>query len=313
MKKRRTTLVILTVGDAVDIFLQHRKGSAISPKTYAFEAWVLLQLTRAHAKTPAAALTKQDLVGLFEAEREAGFSVNTIRHILFAVRRLYKFLIAQGLVADNPADTVAAPKQEKKPIQPMDAEQVNRLLACLDVERFSGLRNKTILMLLYDTGMRIGEALGARLTDLDLDARRIHVLGKGRRPRTVYLSPTMAAALRAYLQRRGNSEGNPWLFCDEYAAGALDYVSFRHSLERARNKAAIEGVRVSAHTLRHSFAAEWVKAGGDPASLSAQLGHSSLEMTSNYVHLLSQDVARIQERVSPLERMGQAPARKKRL
>ncbi|MDX1934681.1 MAG: tyrosine-type recombinase/integrase [Capsulimonadales bacterium] len=111
----------------------------------------------------------------------------------------------------------------------------------------------------------------------------------------------------------GEMGGNPYLFPDEYGTGALEYSSFQHAMYRANQKAKVDGVRVSPHTLRHSFAREWTLAGGDIASLSAQLGHSDLQVTSRYVHILGSDRAEVQQRVSPLERLGVATQKKKRL
>ena len=312
MRKRRS-IEIPPVREAVHLYLAQRAGQAISPKTLRFEECTLIPLVKAFGNQLVTEITKADLEAFVQERREAGNSVNTIKHILVVARRWFIYLIEQGLAKDNPAARVPLPRAEQKPIQPMTPEQVQRLLDTFDTTRFSGVRNRVVTMLLYDTGLRVGEALGIRLVDMELASRRIHVIGKGRRPRTVYISETMTATLRTYLQRRGNLEGNPWLFADEYGQGELEYSSYQHALYRANKVAKIEGVRVSAHSLRHSFAREWTVAGGDVASLSAQLGHSTLEMTTRYVHLLGDDRAAIQQRVSPLERLGGATTKKKRL
>jgi integrase/recombinase XerD len=311
--RKRQSVKLTSVRDAALIFIDSRSGQALSPSTIRFEKTALNVLVTAFAERGVGAVTKADIVQLLEERRKAGNTTNTIRHFVTVYRRFYAFLVRHGLTDENPASGVPMPKAEQKPIEPMSRDQVQALLSVLNTTRFSGLRNKTIMMLLYDTGMRVGEALGIRLVDVELPQRRIAVYGKGRKARTVYLSETMTATLRSYLHRRGVIDGNPYLFPDEYGTGALEYSSFYHAMLRASKKTTVQGIRMSPHTLRHSFAREWTLAGGDVASLSAQLGHSDLQVTSRYVHLLGDDRAAVQQRVSPLERLGGATAKKKRL
>jgi integrase/recombinase XerD len=311
--RKRHSFKATTVTDAAAVYLDARAGQAISAKTVAFEKTALNVMVKAFGERNVGDLTKPDLVKLVAERRETGNTPNTIRHFVTIYRRWFAFLIDHGLTDHNPAEGIPLPKAEQKPITPMSREQVQALLNAMDDTRFSGLRNKTIMMLLYDTGMRVGEALGIRMVDVELPQRRVSVYGKGRKSRTVYISETMAGILRTYLQRRGEIDGNPYLFPDEYGTGSLEYSSFQHAMYRANQKAKVDGVRVSPHTLRHSFAREWTLAGGDIASLSAQLGHSDLQVTSRYVHMLGSDRAEIQQRVSPLERLGVATQKRKRL
>ena len=311
--RKRHSFKATSVQDAAKVYIDARTGQAISPKTVQFEQTALNVMVKTFGERNVSDLTKPDLTQLVAERREIGNTPNTIRHFITIYRRWFDFLIEHGLVAENPADGIPLPRAEQKPVTPMSIEQVQALLNAMDTTRFSGLRNKTIMMLLYDTGLRVGEALGIRLVDVELPQRRIGVYGKGRKSRTVYISETMAGIIRTYLQRRGNIEGNVYLFPDEYGNGPLEYSSFQHAMYRANVKAKVEGVRVSPHTLRHSFAREWTLAGGDIASLSAQLGHSDLQVTSRYVQILGSDRADIQQRVSPLERLGINNQQKKRL
>jgi integrase/recombinase XerD len=311
--RRRHELRTTTVSDAIRIYMEARGKQDLSPNTVRFEETVLKMVQTRFGDQTIAQVTKSDLVAFLDERREGGNTTTTIRHLITVLRRWFGFLVEHRLVDENPAVGIPMPKPVQHTPQPMTPEQVQALLDALDSTRFSGLRNRTILMLLYDTGVRIGETLRLRLIDVDLENRRITMYGKGRKTRTVFISETMTASFRTYLHRRGDILGNPYVFPDEYGQGALEYSSFLHALYRANKIAKVEGTRVSPHTLRHSFAREWLIAGGDLASLSAQLGHSDLQVTSRYVHLLTDDRALVQQRVSPLERLRVSHTKKKRI
>jgi len=191
----------------------------------------------------------------------------------------------------------------------MGRGQVGALLQQPDRDHFIGLRDYCFLLLLLDTGMRLSEALGLRLADVDLDGATVTVLGKGNKERRLGLSPRLLADLKPYLRKRAaalTALGLPdarWVFPND-VGGRLSAKAIQQRLRLYGQTAGIDGVRVSPHTLRHTYAVSFVRSGGDPFTLQKVLGHTSLETTRRYVELADDDVLRRQRELTPLATMN---------
>lgn len=313
MRKRIGNRTVPTLSEAITAYMTQREVSGVRPHTVSCERSLLHSLLRLVGDKPVDKVTIADIEGAITTRRAEGLSTNSLNHLGRMSKRFFGWLTSSGLIAENAIAGLRVVRVEQAKTRPMKREQVTQLLAACDCERFSGVRNRLIIILLYDTGLRASEALGIRLADIDMPARSIQVIGKGGRPRHVCFGRQVAVELQTYLARRGNIKNHPWLFVDEWGTNRLTYDGLRHAMERLADRAGLEDVRASCHTLRHSFAREWVLAGGDMASLSAQLGHSNLEMTSRYVNTLLDDIAQVHERVSPADRLVENYVRKKRL
>ncbi len=313
MRKRISNRIELGFREAVNIYLTQREGSGVRPSTVVQERSLLASLIRLIGDKPADEVTIADIEAALAVRRSEGVSTNTLNHLGRVIKRLFKWLTSAGLLPENRIVGLRVVRVEQARIQPMTQEQVARLIGACNYDRFSAVRNRMIIILLYDTGLRASEALGIRLTDVDMPTRSISVIGKGGRPRRVCFGRQTAAELQTYLARRGNLAGNPWLFTDEWGLNRLSYNALRQAMEYLAERAGLQGVRASCHTLRHSFAREWALGGGDVASLAGQLGHTNLEMTSRYVTALLDDVAKVHERVSPADKLASLTAKRKRL
>jgi len=172
-----------------------------------------------------------------------------------------------------------------------------------------GLRDLCFLILLLDTGLRLSEALGLREKDVDLERGSVTVMGKGSVERCVGMSFTLCGELARYLRVRdaaleqiGRPE-SPWIFPND-VGGRLCSKTMQQRVRRYGDEAGIEGVRVSPHTLRHTYAVNFVRKGGDPFTLQRILGHRSLEMTRRYCELAEADVVERQRQFSPLKELN---------
>lgn len=147
--------------------------------------------------------------------------------------------------------------------------------------------------MLLDTGIRAAELCGLRFCDLDLTEKRLRVLGKGNKERSVYFGKQCTKALWDYL-RGSDLEDEAFVFTSERGARKGEPLN-RHSLgdmlERLERKAGIKGVRCSPHTFRHSYAVRFLRAGGQPFTLMENLGHTDLKMTQRYVRLSQADIS----------------------
>ena len=202
-------------------------------------------------------------------------------------------------------------KEEEKILQTLSSEEIKRLICYSPrrtgkVNRFGGpteARTYTIACLLLDTGLRISEALALTTDDADFDNLVLKVRGKGGKQRLVPFSLEMRKRLWRY--RAKVDSQSPRLFCTRNGT-QLSQRDMERDLKKLGRRVGITGVRMSPHTFRHTFAINYLRAGGNVFYLQRILGHSTLEMTSRYVRSLGiEDLQAVHDRLSPLSPLGQ--------
>ena len=216
-----------------------------------------------------------------------------------ALRAFLNWCIKQNYLSKSPLTTNAP----KLPIKTMpiftDADVLAMLKACNDN---NGLRDRAIILTLYDTGMRLGELLGVKLTDIEIEGRHVTVLGKGNKKRTLQISAKTLKAIWQYLKLRRSPQFDLlWLSEEERP---LTESGLKQIIRRIAKRANIEGKKLGPHTFRHTFANNFLDAGGDPLDLKYLLGHSSLKMVENYSKAHQERRAlRAHEKFSPVDRL----------
>lgn len=239
----------------------------------------------------------------FDHLRQRGLATITVNRTFGGLRCFFRYLSQERIIPATPFSVLEKPKVEKKLIRPLSMDQVRLLLAQPRSKTFCGLRNWVMMLLMLDTGLRLAEVLGLRRDRIDWAASRLTVLGKGDKERVVPFGGAVKKAMWDYAQWRGDVAGQDIFFLDQFGGGICPR-HFQIVLKRYGKKAGIEGVRVSPHTLRHTFATQYILNGGDAFSLQAMLGHSTLEMVKVYVRLANRDVALQHQRYSPIDRLG---------
>jgi integrase/recombinase XerC len=241
---------------------------------------------------------------------ERGVSRATVARKLAALRSFYRDLVRQGAMAMNPAALVATPRQEKRLPRPMSEEEVRALLDSAFGGEPADLRDRAILEMLYATGCRVSELMGADLGDLSDGMLR--VLGKGKKERLVPVGSKAVEAIRAYLPARGLfASGSAGRRGDRDAiflnarGGRLTDRSVLRILDSRLLRAAMSG-KVSPHALRHSFATHLLNTGADLRSIQELLGHASLSTTQKYTKVSTRRLIEVYERAHP--RSGKAMA-----
>lgn len=229
--------------------------------------------------------------------RDRGQGSETIFRRWGALKAFFRFLFREGLIAANPIAQVERPKREKHLVQPFSMLQVHALLAQPDISKPIGLRDKAMLLLMVDSGLRLSEVLGLELGSINWEDSQLVVLGKGRKERAIPVSRTVTRALEEYIQVRG--AGGQRVFLGR-AGRPLNSRTVQVCMRKYGKAAKIQGIRLSPHTLRHTFAIQWIKNEGDPFSLQSILGHSTLDMVRHYVNLARQDVASKHRKFSPM-------------
>lgn len=234
------------------------------------------------------------------SRRRAGQASETIFRAYGALRCAFRFWRREGMIGGDPMELVERPRRERCLIRPLSPEQAVKLVAMPDAGTTEGLRDRALMTLMLDSGLRISEALGLKADEIDWAGRTVTVMGKGRRERCVPFSAHTGRLLRAYAEARaGGPVRAPQFFLGRAGTGFCRSKA-RKLIRRYGERAGIEGVRLSPHTLRHTFAVLYIRNGGDSFSLQEILGHTTLEMTRQYVNLARGDVAEQHRKFAPM-------------
>lgn len=233
--------------------------------------------------------------------RDAGLAPTSIRRARSAIRTYFAFLLAEGVIEQDPTEHLQAPRVDRKLPDFLTIEETRRLLEAPDPDRPLYWRDRAILEVLYASGMRVSELTGLTLTALELDEGLATVFGKGSKERLVPIGGPARRALRRYLAEvrptleRGKGRGLVFLTVRGHPIG-------RESVWRiVRDAAKRAGLtrEVSPHTLRHTFATHLVEGGADLAAVQELLGHVDISTTEIYTHVDREYLRDVHRRFHP--------------
>lgn len=219
------------------------------------------------------------------AGHAAGLAASTLARRLSAVSSFLDAAVQAHWIATNVAATVHPPKQPKRLPRTLPPEQTAALLSETDTGNDS--RDLALLAVMYGCGLRVSEAVGLDLADLDLQSSELRVLGKGRKERVVPVPDAALQLIRSYLAERPATREEA-IFLNRQG-GRLTTRSVQRML-KSRALATGADVSVTPHRLRHSFATHLLAGGVDLRAIQELLGHASLATTERYTHL---DIARL--------------------
>jgi integrase/recombinase XerD len=207
-----------------------------------------------------------------------------------------------GAVAINPAEQLRAPRTFAALPRFLSLDEVDALLAAPDVATPRGLRDRTLIEVLYATGLRVSELVGLRLTDAHLDDGYVQCAGKGSKQRLVPLGDEAAAWVRRYLRegrpRLLKKRESPWLFVNARGGARLTRGGFWKLLKSYGRSAGLR-TTLSPHVLRHSFATHLLERGADLRAIQAMLGHADLSTTQIYTHVLEARLRQVYDAFHP--------------
>ncbi len=233
---------------------------------------------------------------LFVAQlNHEGLAPRSIARHLSAVRSWYHYLHSKRLVKVNPALHVRSPKTKKALPKALDTDQTSRLFDYA-AQTPKQKRDLAMLELLYGSGLRLAELVGANIIDLDLDKGFIRVIGKGRKERIVPLGKACVVALRSYLQTRPDAHSEDALFL-----GRESRISPRTVQYRVKHIAThmLANPDLHPHMLRHSFASHLLESSSDLRAVQELLGHADIATTQIYTHLDFQHLAKVYDNAHP--------------
>ena len=299
----------------------NRNASAHTVRAYESDLTQFLDCTAARANVKRADLDPARLdresVRAFLADvHKLGQARATAARKLAAVRTFLRYLRREGLIEGDAAALVPTPKREVRMPAHLSEDEMTRLIAAPANDTPLGRRDHAILELFYASGLRLSELVGLDVEDLNLSAKMVRVLGKGRRERIVPFNNSTATAMRAYLKDRtllvcgvrrplgparrppdhGPRRDEP-LFVN-YRGGRLTVRSVDR-LVRRHVAACSARLGISAHALRHSFATHLLQRGADLRAIQELLGHARLSTTQRYTHVNAAQLLEVYRKSHP--------------
>ena len=228
----------------------------------------------------------------------------TINNYLRNMRAFFTWLVSVEYVDRSPMRKIRLLPDERQAREYLEDEEVMRILKGLDKSFFPEYRDYVLIMLMLDSGTRIGETLSAENDQLDLHERSLHLPAdktKGRKARTVFFSSKTARELKHWLQYRDRYCDSDFLFPVKQSGFTLQVSDFEKNFVKYCRRAGIKK-RVSPHTLRNNFAKRCLMSGMDIYTLSRILGHSSVKVTEQaYLDLTDADIRRQYAKFSPVD------------
>ena len=216
---------------------------------------------------------------------DIGISARTINRKLSTLKSLYRFSKAKGICAINPLVNIVGPKQEKRLPEFIDEKEMMHLFSSIEFEdSFKGVRDKIMLDLFYQTGMRLSELRGLKVRDIDISKKMLKVLGKRNKERLIPLQEGMMNDLSSYIKDRekmvqANIEA---LIIDN--KGNMCNEKFVYRTVNSYLSAITLATKKSPHIIRHTFATHMLNRGADLNTIKEILGHANLAATQVYTH-----------------------------
>jgi integrase/recombinase XerC len=234
--------------------------------------------------------------------QDEGLSRSSVARHLATIRTFYRFLVRRGTLRANPALMIRTPKRESRLPNCLDEAEVTRLIEVSENGSFGSARDRALLELLYGAGLRVSEATGLDVGDVNAGASFVRVMGKGSKERIAPLGSYAVKALDGYLAQRSEllarrGSETEALFLNKNGT-RLDVRSVRRIIDRRALEAGIDR-RISPHTLRHSFATHMLNRGADLRFVQELLGHAHLTTTQIYTHLGTTRLREVYDRAHP--------------
>ena len=260
----------------------------------------------------AATASADDLRAFLAGLARKGLAPSSRARKLSAIRQFFRFLLAEGMRADDPSSAVDSPKLGRPLPKILSLAEVEALLdtaadgakrAAEGAPRLRAFRVNALLETLYATGMRVSELLSLPRQVLSSDDRVLTITGKGGRERLIPLNDAARKAIGEHLAARAADPArgpSAWLFPSLDGSQHLTRQRFGQELKSLAIAAGIEPVRVSPHVLRHAFASHLLERGADLRTVQQLLGHADISTTQIYTHVIEERLRRLVEQHHPL-------------
>lgn len=286
-----------------DQFINHlrvERGLADNTiQSYSRDLLRFFQFLEGRKRSPLHA-TQDDIMD-YMGTLQKDLSARSCARSLSALKMFFRFLVTEGRIESSPARLLGAPKLPLKLPGVLTRDEVDILLAQPDPSNQRGHRDKAMLELLYATGLRVSELVGLQISNINLEAGYVRMVGKGSKERMVPMGTKALEVLKAYLsEARGKllkNKSSSSLFLNSRGA-ALTRQGFWKIIKKYGKKAGIRK-ETTPHKLRHSFASHLLEGGADLRSVQIMLGHADISTTQIYTHITRERLKQIHEKYHP--------------
>lgn len=245
--------------------------------------------------------SRNNIVGFLLTLRQAGKATATLSRNLASIRSLYAFLFQERRLTDNPAADLESPKLEKKLPRVLTTQEVDVLLEQPDNLQITGIRDRSMLEVIYATGIRVTELMTLDTGDINLDAGFIRCIGKGSKERIIPVGSMAIRFLGVYLEESRpklvKHSGEQALFVNQHGK-RLTRQGFWKILKKYARQTGI-GKEITPHTMRHSFATHLLENGADLRSVQEMLGHADISTTQIYTQVTKRKLRDVYEKTHP--------------
>jgi len=243
-------------------------------------------VTTRSGDTYPAALTYSDLSDFVAYIATKEDAVRTQARVISGIRSFFRYLLVENLITEDPSALLESPRTGMKLPEVLTVNEIDRMVASIDLSDVMGHRNRAIIETMYGCGLRVSELVGLRLTDIHRDEGFITVTGKGNKQRLVPIGTVTLKEIDNYMQRRATMpviNDRNIIFLNRRGRKLTRVTIFNIVKETA----AAAGITktISPHTLRHSFATHLVEGGADLRAVQEMLGHESITTTEIYTHI----------------------------
>lgn len=228
--------------------------------------------------------TLQEFVGELH---DLGIAPSSQARIISGIRSFFNFLCLENYLDDNPAQLLESPKTGRHLPEVLSVEEIDNMIASIDLSTKEGQRNRAMIEMLYSCGLRVSELTGLDFSHLFLQEGYVIVKGKGSKERMVPMSPSAIEELLRYIPVRAELDIKPgeenYVFLNRLGRH-LSRVMIFYIVKQLCEAAGIKK-NISPHTLRHSFATHLLEGGANLRAIQQMLGHESIATTEIYLHL----------------------------
>jgi integrase/recombinase XerD len=289
--------------EAIERLAIATRANGRSPRTVDSYREKLGHLANFLEDPPVEGVTVHELRSFVVAQLDSGLSPFTVKSRVRALKRLFNFCQEEGIRDDNPGQAIKTPNPKRDAPKGIKWADFLALLETTRPGDLLDLRDRALMLFLFDTACRVGGLTWLEVDDLDLEARRAVVTEKRGQTRPVFYQQATAEALRDWLRVRPSDRG-PWVFTSSKVGyGRLTGSGVRHLLDRRAEEAGCEGP-TNPHAFRHGFARAYLLGGGDLGTLSDIMGHSSVAITKEFYAVFTTDeLQRQHDRYSPIAQL----------
>lgn len=293
----RSNSCALSFSDAFDAFMLHQRTSRHTAKTLDYYNYSLGRFSKwleSEGCTDTAQIDA-NTIRRFLLDLEATLKPNSIHGIARAIRALFSFLVREEMLDETPMAKVKMPKTDKTLLPSFTPEEIHKLEKGTEGKDPTNIRNRAIVLLLLDSGLRLSECASLSVGDIDPQTGLMKVMGKGRKERVSKLGATALRAFARYARLRGGEPGQPlWIG----KQGPMTAYGLAECLEKLGKRV---GVHAHPHKFRRSCALMMLRSGADVFSVQYLLGHADLGVMRRYLAQTDSDISRAHERHSPVD------------